>query len=209
MVESVVTVIQHCALGKTAERVVIFAGIPFPTPGATNALHIVRLGWQGHWSSWRDDPLKAKGEVPKNKRSLRASARRDALGVIYPDLPRLTRFNSHPINADGYLIGWRGLLGSFETEIGGMRVAALARTRIPAHNTVHCSKLSPWLAEPRGRLSLAGTPRIYPMPLPLAWRFLRQTSSSAEPGAGTALQRRSSKFAVVHPAARWPWMRTG
>ena len=78
MVESVVTVIQHCALGKTAERVVIFAGIPFPTPGATNALHIVRLGWQGHWSSWRDDPLKAKGEVPKNKRSLRASARRDA-----------------------------------------------------------------------------------------------------------------------------------
>jgi pyruvate kinase len=44
MVESVVTVIQHCALGKTAERVVIFAGIPFPTPGATNALHIVRLG---------------------------------------------------------------------------------------------------------------------------------------------------------------------
>ena len=44
MVESVVTVIQHCALGKTAERIVIFAGIPFPTPGATNALHIVRLG---------------------------------------------------------------------------------------------------------------------------------------------------------------------
>jgi hypothetical protein len=44
MVESVVTVIQYCALGKTAERVVIFAGIPFPTPGATNALHIVRLG---------------------------------------------------------------------------------------------------------------------------------------------------------------------
>jgi len=44
MVESVVTVIQHYALGKTAERVVIFAGIPLPTPGATNALHIVRLG---------------------------------------------------------------------------------------------------------------------------------------------------------------------
>ena len=44
MVESVVTVIQHYALGKTAERVVIFAGIQFPTPGATNALHIVRLG---------------------------------------------------------------------------------------------------------------------------------------------------------------------
>jgi len=31
-----------------------------------------------------------------------------------------------------------------------MRVAALARTRIPAHNTVDCSKLAPWLAEPRG-----------------------------------------------------------
>ena len=41
-------------------------------------------------------------------------------------------------------------MGSFETEIGGMRVAALARTRIPAHNTVDCSKLAPWLAEPRG-----------------------------------------------------------
>jgi hypothetical protein len=27
------------------------------------------------------------------------------VGVIYPDLPRLTRLNSPPINADGYLDG--------------------------------------------------------------------------------------------------------
>jgi hypothetical protein len=29
------------------------------------------------------------------------------VGMIYPDLPRLTRLNSPPINADGYLDGWR------------------------------------------------------------------------------------------------------
>src|ERR1700747_1199888 len=38
-----------------------------------------------------------------------ASARRDAVGPIYPDLPHLTRFNSRPINAEGYFLGSRGL----------------------------------------------------------------------------------------------------
>ena len=33
-----------------------------------------------------------------------------AESVIYPNSPRLTGLNSHPINADSYLIGWRGLL---------------------------------------------------------------------------------------------------
>ena len=44
MVERAVTVAQHDGLAKTAETVVITAGIPFGTPGATNALRIARLG---------------------------------------------------------------------------------------------------------------------------------------------------------------------
>ena len=44
MVERAVTVAQHDGLAKTAESVVITAGIPFGTPGATNALRIARLG---------------------------------------------------------------------------------------------------------------------------------------------------------------------
>jgi hypothetical protein len=52
-------------------------------------------------------------------KSLIASARRDEVGVIYPNLPWLTRLNSHPINADRYLIDWRGLLGPFKNGIGG------------------------------------------------------------------------------------------
>jgi len=44
MVERAVTVSQHDGLAKTAETVVITAGIPFGTPGATNALRIARLG---------------------------------------------------------------------------------------------------------------------------------------------------------------------
>jgi hypothetical protein len=39
--------------------------------------------------------------------------------MIYLDLPWLTKFNSQSINADRYLIGWRGLLGSVEKGIGG------------------------------------------------------------------------------------------
>jgi len=54
-------------------------------------------------------------------RSLIASARRDEVGVIYPNLPWLTRLNSHPINADRYLIDWRGLLGPFKTGLADAR----------------------------------------------------------------------------------------
>jgi hypothetical protein len=46
---------------------------------------------------------------PSTARQTAASARRDAVGAIYPDLPRLTRLNSHPINEDSYLINWRWL----------------------------------------------------------------------------------------------------
>jgi hypothetical protein len=45
-----------------------------------------------------------------------------AESVIYPNSPRLTGLNSHPINADSYLIGWRGLLAVLER---GFRVCAL------------------------------------------------------------------------------------
>src|ERR1700692_4467795 len=72
-------------------------------------------------------------------KSLIASARRDEVGVIYPNLPWLTRLNSHPINADRYLIDWRGLLGPFKNGIGGCALAASARSRIPTLNTVDCS----------------------------------------------------------------------
>jgi hypothetical protein len=48
-----------------------------------------------------------------------AAEEMENLRSIYPDLLRLMRLNSHLINADGYLISWRGLLGSFETGIGG------------------------------------------------------------------------------------------
>src|SRR5260370_40576209 len=50
------------------------------------------------------------------------SARRDASGAIYLDLPRLTRLYSQRINPDGYLIGWRGLwaLSSARLMGGGM-----------------------------------------------------------------------------------------
>jgi pyruvate kinase len=44
MVERAVTVAHHDGLAKTAETIVITAGIPFGTPGATNALRIARLG---------------------------------------------------------------------------------------------------------------------------------------------------------------------
>ena len=47
-----------------------------------------------------------------------ATARQGAAGVIYPDLLRLTRLNSHPINADRYRIGWEGLLGPSRKGIG-------------------------------------------------------------------------------------------
>jgi hypothetical protein len=55
-------------------------------------------------------------------RSLIASARRDEVGVIHPNLPWLTRLNSHPINADRYPIDWRGLLGPpFKTGLADAR----------------------------------------------------------------------------------------
>jgi pyruvate kinase len=43
MVERAVTVAQYDGLAKIAESVVITAGIPFGTPGATNALRIARV----------------------------------------------------------------------------------------------------------------------------------------------------------------------
>jgi pyruvate kinase len=44
MVERAVTVAQRDGFAKTADTVVITAGIPFGTPGATNALRIARVG---------------------------------------------------------------------------------------------------------------------------------------------------------------------
>jgi pyruvate kinase len=44
MVERAVTAAQRDGFAETAESVVITAGIPFGTPGATNALRIARLG---------------------------------------------------------------------------------------------------------------------------------------------------------------------
>ena len=55
---------------------------------------------------------------PETKRLI-ASARQGAIGVIYPDLPWLMRFNSRPINAGRYLIGWRGLSESLRKRICG------------------------------------------------------------------------------------------
>jgi hypothetical protein len=43
------------------------------------------------------------------------------VGVIYPDLPRLTRLNSPPINADGYPIGLAKAFGLFGKRIADAR----------------------------------------------------------------------------------------
>jgi hypothetical protein len=51
-----------------------------------------------------DSPLTAKGRVPRTK-EVQGVLGRTEIGVIYPDLPWLMRFNSHPINADRYVIG--------------------------------------------------------------------------------------------------------
>lgn len=48
--------------------------------------------------------LRLRGEYPGTKEVKRALGRTE-IGVIYPDLPWLMRFNSHPINADRYVIG--------------------------------------------------------------------------------------------------------
>jgi hypothetical protein len=74
--------------------------------------------------------------------------------VIYPTLRWLTRFNSRPINADGYLIGWRGFLGLSQKRDWRMCAAALARSRTPALNTADPSRLSLWLAVPHGAPNL-------------------------------------------------------
>jgi len=59
------------------------------------------------------------GHRHRTARRTAASARRDAVGVIYPDLPRLTKLNLPPINAADYLISWQRLLGSLGKGIGG------------------------------------------------------------------------------------------
>jgi hypothetical protein len=68
---------------------------------------------------------------PSTARQIAASARWYTVGVIYLDLPRLTRFNSHPINADGYLIDRRGLWALFAwdkcTANSGLPRSGLAR----------------------------------------------------------------------------------
>ena len=69
--------------------------------------------------------------------------------MTYPDLRWLIRFNSYPINADRYLIGGRGLLGSLEKGIGGCALLPQLDRGPPRPNAVDCSKLSAWLAEPR------------------------------------------------------------
>src|ERR1700739_4063168 len=43
-----------------------------------------------------DSPLTAKGRVPRTK-EVQGALGRTEIGVIYPDLPWLMRFNSHPI----------------------------------------------------------------------------------------------------------------
>jgi len=72
-------------------------------------------------------------------RSLIASARRDEVGVIYPNLPWLTRLNSHPINADRYLIDWRGLLGPFKNGIGGCALLPQLDRLSPRSIPLDCS----------------------------------------------------------------------
>ena len=67
---------------------------------------------------WRRLP-KMGPSPPRTAQRTAASARRDAVGVIYPDLPRLTRLNLPPINAADYLISWQRLLGSLGKGIGG------------------------------------------------------------------------------------------
>ena len=74
--------------------------------------------------------------------------------MIYPILPWLTILYSHPINGGRYLISWRGLLGSLGKGIGGCALPVLVRWRTPALNTVGCSKLSAWPAEPLGAPNL-------------------------------------------------------
>jgi hypothetical protein len=64
------------------------------------------------------DRLRHSNRDPETKRLI-ASARQGAIGVIYPDLPWLMRFNSRPINAGRYLIGWRGLSESLRKRICG------------------------------------------------------------------------------------------
>src|SRR4029077_9855679 len=53
------------------------------------------------------------------------------VGVIYSDLRRLTRLNSHPIDADGYLIGLARAFGLSQKRDWRMRAAGLARSRPP------------------------------------------------------------------------------
>ena len=48
--------------------------------------------------------LRLRGEYPGTK-EVQGALGRTEIGVIYPDLPWLMRFNSHPINADRYVIG--------------------------------------------------------------------------------------------------------
>jgi hypothetical protein len=64
------------------------------------------------------DRLRHSNRNPETKRLI-ASARQGAIGVIYPNLPWLMRFNSRPINAGRYLIGWRGLSESLRRRICG------------------------------------------------------------------------------------------
>jgi hypothetical protein len=52
-------------------------------------------------------------------KSLMASARQRAVGVIYPVLLWLTSLNSHPFNADRYFIGWAKAFGSFGKGFAG------------------------------------------------------------------------------------------
>jgi hypothetical protein len=61
-----------------------------------------------------------------------------------------------------------------------MRAAALAPSRIPAPNTVDCSKLSPWLAESRGGPSLGRRAKDGP---DSATPFFRDFSARRSSGA--------------------------
>jgi len=116
------------------------------------------------------------------------------VSVIYSDLPVLTRLNSHSINAHGYLIAGEGLWALSKRDWRMRVAAALAPSRIPALNTVDCSKLSPWLAEPRGAASLG--------------RHAKDGPDAATPCFSTfAARRLSGRFApiraVEHLARSW------
>src|SRR6202022_4555235 len=78
---------------------------------------------------------------------------------IYGDLPPLRSLNSHPINADSYLIGWRGVLSSIGKGVWRMWPAASSGSNLaeqPSARRRGSATLSVVLAGAIVLLALAG-----------------------------------------------------